>query len=107
MNSVLVAILSLGLGAWRLSSLLVTEEGPFGILAKFRSFIGVRYDELSKPYSTNVIADIFTCIWCASMWIGIFFSVIYYINAHFAIMLSLPFAISAVAIVLEKYLSKE
>ena len=106
MNSVLIAILSLGLASWRLSSLLVTEEGPFGILAKFRSFVGVRYDELSMPYGTNVIADVFTCVWCASMWIGIFFSIIFYINAHLALMLALPFAVSTVAIVIERIMKE-
>ena len=98
----LIAILSLGLASWRIASLLVVEEGPFDILAKFRSFIGIRYDELSTPYGTNVIADAFTCIWCASMWIAILFSIVYYIHAHFAIMLALPFAISTVAIIVEK-----
>lgn len=98
----LIAILILGLASWRLASLLVVEEGPFDILGKFRSFIGIRYDELSKPYGTNVIAEAFTCVWCASMWIAILFSIAYYISAHFAVMLSLPFAVSTVVIIVER-----
>ena len=58
------------LATWRLTALLVTEEGPFDLLGKFRDWIGVRYDESSHCYGTNVIADSLCCFWCASVWAG-------------------------------------
>jgi hypothetical protein len=58
------------LAAWRVTSLLVREDGPFDLLARFRYLIGVRYNELSEPYGTNVVASAFACTWCLSVWIG-------------------------------------
>lgn len=107
MDTIIVALLILGFATWRVSSLLVSEEGPFSVLAKFRFIIGVRYDELSRPIGTNVIADLFTCVWCASVWIGLFFAVIWYINNDIAIIIALPFAISSLAIIIDSFVKGE
>ena len=103
----ITALLVLGLATWRLSSLLVTEEGPFGILVKFRFIIGIKYDELSNPVGTNIIADLFTCVWCASVWVGLFFVIIWLINANVAIIVSLPLALSAFAVLVDTFANKE
>jgi len=65
--------ITIGLGAicWRLSSLLVREDGPFDILAKFRKLAGVYYDEFSRPQGKNVFAKMLTCVWCTSLWVGL------------------------------------
>jgi len=52
-----ISFIIIGLAAWRISSLFAAEDGPANIFAKFRSFVGVRYDELSQPVGTNIIAD--------------------------------------------------
>lgn len=88
-------ILIIGVAVWRLSYLLVEEEGPLGILSKFRTLIGVRYTTNlihSEPYGTNVIAELFTCVFCLSLWIGaaaaslsVYSSVFEYITNAFAI----------------------
>ena len=62
--------LLLGLAVWRITSLLVHEDGPLCIFVKFRHFIGIRYDKFSKPYGKNIIAEGFTCVWCLSVWIS-------------------------------------
>lgn len=67
----LVEFVIFGFAVWRLSSLLVREDGPFDILAKFRHKIGVYYDERSKPQGKNVIAKAFTCVWCLSVWVAL------------------------------------
>ncbi len=46
-------ILILMLATWRISSLLVDENGPFDIFAELRYRVGVRFDKQSKPYGTN------------------------------------------------------
>ena len=102
MDTIIVALLVLGLATWRISSLLVSEEGPFGILVKFRYIIGIRYDELSNPVGTNVIADLFTCVWCASVWIGLFFAILWFINHDLAFIVSFPFALSSVAVIIDQ-----
>ena len=106
MDTIIAALLVLGLATWRISSLFVSENGPLDIFVKFRFIIGVRYDSLSQPVGTNFIADLFTCVWCASVWFGLFFAVLWFINADAAIILALPFALSAVAILIETFVKE-
>lgn len=68
-------VLGMSLVSWRVTHLLVHEDGPFNILGKFRHLIGVRYDARSVPYGSNVIGEAFTCMWCLSVWVGVFLSV--------------------------------
>lgn len=57
------------LAVWRITSLVSLEDGPWDIFAKFRHFIGVRYDEYSQPtIFKNTFAKGIVCVWCASVW---------------------------------------
>tara|TARA_R110002096_G_scaffold219076_1_gene407386 strand:- start:157 stop:492 length:336 start_codon:yes stop_codon:yes gene_type:complete len=62
----LFLILCLALPAWRVSSLLRFEDGPFEILFKFRKLIKINEDK----YPQNMITGIFTCTACFSVWLG-------------------------------------
>ena len=93
--------LILALATWRISSMLTDELGPWDLLIKFRHLIGVRFDEHSETYGTNVIAEAFTCVWCMSFWIGLAWTVAFYYNPH-SVRLALPFALSAGAIIIEE-----
>ena len=93
-------LILIALATWRVSSLLVSEEGPFLILVKFRSFMGVYYDEYSEPQGKNVIARALLCVWCISFWVALGFAVLYYYGLAFWV--ALPFALSAAAIVIER-----
>lgn len=64
----------LSLATWRVSSLFVNEGGPGDMFARFRYWVGVRYDAQSNPYGTTFLSTLFTCIWCLSLWIGLLFS---------------------------------
>ena len=55
--------------AWRLTSLLQIEDGPFEIFRKFRKIIGVKEDE----DDANFVTKLFSCIDCFSMWTGALF----------------------------------
>ena len=59
------------LATWRLTSLLHKEDGPFDVFALARDAAGVRFDELSRPYSDNPVGKALTCFWCTSMWAGL------------------------------------
>jgi len=101
-----VSLLMLVLACWRLTSLLVEENGPFDIFAKFRHLIGIRNIEGSKtPYGTNVVAEMMSCLWCCSMWVGAALTVAYIIGPGLTILASLPFALSAGAIIIERVLN--
>ena len=43
-------IVILALAAWRVSSMLATEDGPFQIFERMRVRMGIRYDAHSQPY---------------------------------------------------------
>ena len=72
----LAPLVILALATWRLSSLLVREDGPFDVFGKFRSAVGVKYDEHSRPYGTNPVAEALTCLWCTSIWSSTFLCLI-------------------------------
>jgi hypothetical protein len=90
----------LALATWRLTSLLVWEDGPFEVFAKLRYRLGVRYDDLSQAYGTNWLAKGVVCPACASVWFGTFWAIAYLLwpQTWWA---ALPFALSAGAILVE------
>ena len=90
---------------WRVTSLLVDEVGPFSILQKLRYFIGVRYDEMSNRYGKNVVAEALLCIWCASIWVSIVFSIGYFLSPEVLFWIELPLSMSAVAILWERVIN--
>lgn len=96
--------LILALATWRLSSLIVNEAGPWDLLAKARALIGIYYDDHSMLQGKNMIARAMICVWCSSVWVGIFVTVLYLIVPITTILL-LPFALSAVAIIIEEFVN--
>lgn len=64
-------ILLLVLGTWGAVWLLVYGAGPAAILARFRQWVGVRYDESDgHRYGENWVADLFNCPVCLSVWVA-------------------------------------
>ncbi len=55
---------------WRLSSLLVQERGPADAFGKLRDWVGIGYDERSKPVAQNELAELFLCMFCMTLWMG-------------------------------------
>lgn len=106
MNIDAIALVVASLATWRLSSLLAREDGPWMIFAIFRRIIGVKYDALSRPFGGNIVAEGVICIWCNSVWIGLLLTVIYVIIGKALLWLILPFALSAIAIIVDELISK-
>jgi hypothetical protein len=51
-----------GLGGWRLASLLVAEEGPFAVFARARNAV------LPAPGEEyGFVAKVLDCVWCCSV----------------------------------------
>ena len=97
-------LLIIALATWRLSSLIVNEYGPWDLFERIRHLLGVRYDELSNPVGTNMVSRAITCVWCSSVWVAFFMTLLWHFNESLAFWISLPFALSAVAIIVQKYL---
>lgn len=91
----------LALATWRLTSLLVWEDGPFEVFAKLRRLLGVRYDEMSNAYGSNWLAKGVVCPACASVWFGFMWAVAYMFDVWWV---ALPFALSAGAMALERWI---
>ena len=98
----------LGLATWRTTSLLSCENGPYDFLLKLRHKLGVRYspEPPYAPYGTNELAKGLVCPWCASVWIGAFWTVVYLLAPEAALILALPLALSSLAILWEEVVRK-
>jgi len=95
------------LATWRLSCLLLYEEGPFDIFTKIRTLMGI-YEELDEEGNSSryiekktFFTDLFSCMYCLSIWVGLSFSILYYIFPQTAIYIATPFAISAGAVLID------
>lgn len=66
----MIALIVGALATWRLTSLFVSESGPYDIFGRLRDGLGVTYDERSQPRGSNEFATALTCMWCASLWLG-------------------------------------
>lgn len=90
------------LATWRIAHMIVyLEDGPWDILHKLRAWVGVKYDDQSQPYGTNVVSKGMLCMWCFTVWLGIGFTILYYLLPGVAVAIALPFAISAGALWLD------
>ena len=95
--------LVIALAVWRLSSLLVNELGPYVILERLRNKVGVKIEPNTLiPYGSNQFAELFVCVWCMSFWIGIIAWISYLLNARLTVIIAIPLALSAGAIVIER-----
>jgi hypothetical protein len=100
-----LSFLTLPLAISRISNMLsdVHQEGLFNSLDWIRHKVGVRFDENSevvvKPGS---IAAGVMCSWCSSIWLGILGTILLICNSEVTFFVSLPFALSTMAIFIEE-----
>lgn len=88
------------LATWRLTSLFHREDGPFAIFDHIRNGINVQYNQHNQPYGDNEVAKAFSCMWCLSVWVG--FGI-----RHLAHWLRYSMALSAVGILIERFLNEK
>lgn len=65
-------IFILGMATWRLSSLLVREEGPWNIFRRLREYARITYYEDGSPLMVpdTLLAGVLSCVWCCSIWVA-------------------------------------
>ncbi len=92
--------LVMALAVWRVSSLLVNEQGPFDMFLRLRKAAGIIHDENKEVavVPERFWPQLLSCIWCTSMWVAIATSLLYCLFPMITIYLCLPFALSAGAI---------
>ena len=97
-----MAYLILALATWRLSNLLVNEDGPWQMFARLRALAGVRFNEEFQPYASTMMAGAFVCIWGMSVWIGLGMWAMWQAWPDSVMRLAGPLALSAAAIMIDK-----
>lgn len=59
------------LAVWRLSNMLVEEDGPGRIFRRLREASGIEYDDSGEILSHNDYTPLY-CVYCTSVWVSIF-----------------------------------
>lgn len=89
----LLDFIILALATWRLTSLVIYETGPFRVFAHIRRL--VRAD---RPGELSGLAELFSCVWCMSVWIGGLCVLLFVLDDDVARWLLAISALSAIAI---------
>lgn len=97
------------LAVWRLSSLFIHEDGPWNMFQRIREWAGIVHDENGVPWIVpgSFFAQLLSCVWCISVWFGAFFAVGMLLFPAITLVIAIPFALSAVAIFLNKAVRDE
>ncbi len=100
--TIVTAIVLCGLSAWRLASLLHTEDA----FEWLRKWIGIENDEQGYPaiYPGTLLGDVFHCFWCLSLVTAAPVTIVVAVMSemHWLLALLLWLAASTVAIWTEK-----
>lgn len=86
---------------WRVSYMLLNENGPFEVFRRIRKKLGVIYADND---STEVVAfqyEITVCMWCLSVWVGMLIATLYYLLGSYATWLIAPYVLSAGALLVD------
>lgn len=97
-------VLLIGLAVWRVSRMLVHEEGPMDMFGRLRDFAGISYDENSNIIAENVLAKVLTCVDCTSVWVSFAFALLYFIDTRILFVAMFPLSVSAVATIINQRL---
>lgn len=98
-------LLVLALAVWRVSSLLVNECGPGHVFARLRLRAGIQpVTDGCAPHHwpETFMAELLSCVWCVSVYVGLAAAVAYYLAPVVTVWLCLPLALSAGAILAER-----
>lgn len=101
-------LLLLTLATWRMTHLLVYEDGPWHLVARLRYALGVRYDAHSHAYADTMFGKLLLCVWCASLWVGVALTLLYLLLPPWLWQsVSFPLAFSAGACLLETFYAQQ
>jgi hypothetical protein len=98
-------LITLPLAVWRISNMLADTEqsGLFNSLDWIRKKAGVKFNPDGTFYAkSGSIGDGLMCVLCSSVWVGILFTILLVCNQKVTFFVSLPFALSALAIFIQK-----
>lgn len=92
-----------GLATWRITNIIQKEE----IASPLRKELGVFEPDGEDPeywiYPDNFVGKVLHCFWCGSVWVAAAITLVCFLFPP----LILPFAISAIAILVKHYIDQE
>lgn len=106
----LVQFLLVSLSVWRVAHFFAdpAEDGPFSIAHRVRKLVGVKYDDYSNPYGTNVVSKAILCVWCGSFWYGVLAALVYWaLTKDINDAVWLPLATSGFSVLAEEYVTRD
>jgi hypothetical protein len=86
-------LLLLSLATWRISSLLVCEDGPGDAFKRLRAAV------CRSPFLSGLLS----CVWCCSVWVGCGLSLVF-VTGDIAERLTIGLSLSAAAIFLQRWM---
>lgn len=98
----------LALAIWRISNMLVSEDGPWLMFEHLRLRAGLQppeFPDMARDTDPpgQMPGILFTCVWCMSVWIAGGWLLLYALSATVAFWLAMPFALSAVACIIDRW----
>lgn len=111
----LLQIIVFALATWRISSLLVNEDGPRKIFYMWRVYAGIvsvtkiRYDAPDEHYfeiSEDFLAQVLSCVWCTSIYVGAAWVVFFLAFPTIAFYTAAAFSLSAFTILFSLVVEK-
>lgn len=99
-------LLVVTLATWRISSMVANERGPFGVFYRIRERVGIQHGDDGRPFIVpeKFLAELFSCVWCNSVWIGCGLTILLAVSPGATFWISLPFSMSALAIMMQKFI---
>jgi hypothetical protein len=96
-------LLIFSLATWRVSSLFVSEAGPFRLFVRVREWAGITHDDNDDVVTIpdTLRAGVLSCVWCFSVWAGAFWTLFFLLSPALATVAALPFAFSAAAVLVQ------
>lgn len=93
----------LGLSSWRISSLVLHESGPKNVFGWSRTQLHV---EDPGPIEPGSLRELFSCLWCISVWISIVLYAGVMVIPRIVVPVLWVLSASAVAIALDKHVTR-
>jgi len=99
-RTLVLQMITVGFAAWRISSMLVNEEGPWNLFGKIRRLVGIGVTENGIEYHNGgMLASLFSCVWCFSVWASPALWIVYL----FAPAIVFVFASMTIAIMIDRF----
>lgn len=90
------------LATWRITHILLRENGPWRVFRRLRVALGVTYYDDDDPKVSSFRYEITVCVWCLSVWTGsVATAILMLVPEWLQYVLFTPFAISAVCVIVD------